>query len=372
MNHSMQFNRPQIQGIYRDVKKLLSDHNLLIDAFDAVRETKYATSKNLTIKHIDDCIDYAASRSQDVANLVVFYKLLSFLVKNKSIDRGVVNDIIQIHINSHCRPDFYGVFSIEQDGQWMIDWKLNDTFDERNRVTKFDKEIGFVIPEPFIEVMNSTFLCLNKGSLISAMSLMLVALEPALWDHLSTRGISRGTIIEYPKAVIASLGWNGTDFNFAIKNHDRSNKPLSVTGVTDLVIERRDSPVGPTFKLEVDPKYYDWFSDQTDPKITTASGKLNEAIQRARKAGLLTNAWEPDLDNTFRVLRNELVHESVRYNDVNIETPYGPLPLQDLSRNLDLCLFFISRIIQYISQVYFEVGLTRLADSKFWPDVTVL
>jgi len=101
------------------------------------------------------------------------------------------------------------------------------------------------------------------------------------------------------------------------------------------------------------------YSDDDDKNIETKDVMgLGVALQRARKEGLLE--WDRELDETFRIIRNKLIHQATNYETIEIFTPYSNVMLGEISKQLDLTLFFINKIQEYISNAYYTIRIESL------------
>jgi hypothetical protein len=253
---------------------------------------------------------------------------------------------------------------IIQDGTWNIRYNFNGA--EFN-FPKYDYELKEIVPESIIEIFHSVVLCLQNGLNIAALSLALVALETTLWDHLATKGIKKETVMQkYPHPVTANVQWTpGTGYQLAIldRNRNPKNPPAPVTFEVEFyrtgsITEQNDVNYR-TLNAKVQDQFSLLISDDSEQvaELKESFG-LSVALQRARKEGLLD--WNEGLDRTFQTMRNKLIHQSSVYEDIDLYTPYANVKLGEISEKLELTLFFINRISEYISNAYYAIRMESL------------
>jgi hypothetical protein len=288
---------------------------------------------------------------------MLLFDIASYLVRHRIISVNEFSQIIDQVINSHNQGP--GFLVIRENGSWEVEWAIDS--DTALSVPKCELGIGEVVPEPMIEILQTVFLCLLSGSNLAALSLALVALETALWDHLSTKGITKTQEIEvFPHQVIAELEWDGTRFHLQLLDHTGTPRVPAATGTVTFEINRTAWTRANTkrvLEVVIDDGFSDWISNpdgSTTKRRETAT--LNVALERARKEGLI-QVWDQHLDEAFRVLRNNLIHQTTDSESVELETPFGTVTLGEFTERPELVLFFVRRIVEYVSDAYFDYCL---------------
>jgi hypothetical protein len=272
----------------------------------------------------------------------------------------LLQELLQTQINSNGSTHELLI----QDGTWEVKFTFGDA---DFRFPKYDYELKEIVPESIIEIFHSVVLCLQNGLNIAALSLSLVALETTLWDHLALRGIRKETDMEnFPHPILASVSWdpiNGFQLSIMDENHlpKVPTDPVSFeivfnrTGLT----KEQDGRQYRYLNAKVEEQYSLIISDATDKTTETKEAfGLSVALQRARKAGLLT--WDQELDTTFQILRNKLIHQATDYEDIEILVPNGKIKLGEISQKMELTLFFINRIKKYVSDAYYTIRIEGL------------
>lgn len=357
----MQLESSQVKKIYTEVKRVVPREDIL-DAFYAASEIKPGKRENLSISFVDEAITLISTVADNPEHLITFFGTLSTLVQRNVISASKLNEILNENVNNR-KDRSSSMLHIEDDGKWILQWNIkNGEVIEIDSLPKFDVGVGYVVPEPIIEILNSAFLCLNEGALLSGLALVLVTLEPTLWDHLFIKGIRKTSykIAEYKNSVKGCITWSAASNSIVLQNSDGSVKVPANNKPVQFSVNRKDFGTEPKFDLIIEPEFVDIFSDNSTAKEEREEGgKLATAIQRARKEGLI-NAWDRALDDSFRTLRNDIAHNSINYEEIKIKTPYAIINLSDLAHNRDVCLFFIRRIITYISDAYSELVIFRI------------
>jgi len=363
MKHSLQLSPPQVHGLYDRIKKSLSDKTPLKEAYLASTNIPGHSIGELPVSGIDEHIDFVAGRGAG-PDAQLLFDILSHLARLKALSVDDINGIADQLIN---RADSPGRLVINDHGIWDLQWEVGPP--DRTAtlsICKYDPEIGEVVPEPIAEILQSMVLCLRSGSNLAALSLALVAFEAALWDHLSIKGIGKAKQVDkYPLSVRASLKWDGKQYTLELFDHAGALRAPAAGGEISFEVFRTSYLEGGThrvLRVLVDDAYADWLSC-SDGKTTEKGDPegFNVALQRARKERLLTvGNWDRQLDETFRVLRNDLIHRSSDHQDIEVHTPYGMVKLDEFAEKQELALFFITRIMRYISDAYYELQIENL------------
>jgi hypothetical protein len=359
--HSLQLSSDQFMGCYQAIKRGLGNADALKQSYLVLADNINVTIDKLPIKKIDDHIEFIASRGATPELAVLLFGMISFLDRNHSIPSDVLGEIISQQINSNGATRELFI----QDGTWNIKYAFGGA---EFLFPKYDYELKEIVPESIIEIFQSVVLCLQNGLNIAALSLALVALETTLWDHLALKGIKKETETEiYPNPITASISWdsvNGYSMSIVDKNNLPKTPPVPVS--FDIVFNRtgftkkQDGRIVRFLNARVEDQYSLFLSDEMDKtvEIKDVHG-LSVALQRARKEGLID--WDQGLDETFHIMRNKLIHQATDYEDIEIFTPNGNVKLGEFSQNLQLTLFFINRIKNYISEAYYIIRLESLA-----------
>lgn len=360
MKHSLELTSSQIEQLYQAIKRKLEDKVQLRAAYLAVVDVPPAPPEKLTVRAIDDHIDFIRSRSVEPEHTMLLFDMASYLAREHILSINELTGIVDRVINSSSADP--GVLVIRESGGWEIEWAVDDN--TTLSIPKYEWEIGEVVPEPMVEILQTAVLCLQSGSNLAALSLALVALETALWDHLSTRGINKGQEIEvFPHKVIANLEWDGAAFHLQLLDHTGTRRIPPTTGRISFEINRTSWMKGSNqrvLQVMINDAVSDWLSnpnDSTTKRRETAT--LNVALERARKEGLI-DVWDQHLDDAFRVLRNNLMHQSTDSQSVEVDTPFGTVALGEFTENRELVLFFMRRIMEYVGDAYQDFCLANI------------
>lgn len=356
MAHSLQLNGAQIRDLYQKIKNK-ADMVSLKKAYLKFADNLNIPIAELNISRIDDNIDFIASRSSNPQHTCLLLNMLSYMVQMRMLPIDELRVIIKEVMN--CSRDL-NCIGIMEDGTWTIVWQVKSD-DSSIFVQKLNPEFNEIVPESIIGILNSAFLCFAKESYLAALSLVLVALEATLWDHLFyTKSIGKiEKNIIYPNKVSANIRWDGSEYKLKIFDASGSEKVPLLTDDFDVDIyhtsQLKDSKR--VLKIFINDSYSHLLSDSSNEQVKEKeSAGLNKALQLARTNGLI-EVWESHLDETFRILRNNLVHQSNDHNKIQINTLYGQVKLSEFSEEPQLALFFIKRVIEYISDAYYDCGL---------------
>lgn len=352
MRHSLKLTSSQTGQLYQSIKRRLGDGDLLRTAYLAVVDAPPVPPGKLDISTVDEHVDFIQSRGARPEHTMLLLDIGSYLVRERILSVHEFTDIFgQVTRNDSGGP---GLLVIRENGSWEIEWDIDSN--TTLSIPKYELGIGEVVPEPMVEILQTAVLCLQSGSNLAALSLALVALETALWDHLSTRAITKGQEIEvFPHKVIANLEWDGTAFRLQLFDHTGTPRVPPARGRIAFEIKRtswmRDSTQR-VLEVLIDDAFSDWISnpdESTTERRETAT--LNVALERARKKGLI-EVWDQHLDEAFRVLRNNLMHQSTDSQSVEVDTPFGTVVLGEFAENRELVLFFMRRIVEYVGDAY--------------------
>jgi hypothetical protein len=362
MKHSLKLERDQFHGIYRELRGIISSTTLravFLDIADNLPEKK----ETFSLADIDQRMNFIRDRGCKTTDTQILNRLMAKLVKDRILSATAVNEIYGRFVNQPART--FGKILIKDDSVWVVSWGVDGDDDNDYSLSKYDLDISEVVPESIIEIIRSVFVCVNSGSYVAAMSLALVALEGALWDHLTIRNIDKNITIErYPHRVLATLAWDGTDYNFELRDDKGNTKVPSTPGSISFEIERTSSKSGDKryLTIEVDDNHSDWLSIADDVQIEEKEkGTLSNAIERARKEGLIPiDAWTPELDRVLITLRNNLVHQSNEIENKKFSSPFGEINMAEFYENSSFVMFFIRAIMKYIEEAYYDIGISKL------------
>lgn len=358
--HSLQLGTAQFMDFYKSVKNGLANMDTLKQSYLTLADNIEIPLDELAIKKIDDHIEFIAAMGAVPDDAVLLFGMISFLDRIHAIAPDALQQILQQQVNSNS----VGYELLIQNGTWEVKLSFGGA---EFRFPKYDYELKEIVPETIIEIFQSVVLCLQNGLNIAALSLALVALETTLWDHLALRGIKKETELEmYPHSVIASISWEPAQgYGLSISDEKHLEKlpaapvAFEVTFNRTGRIKKEGKKIIRYLNAKVEDQYSLLLSDDTDRIMETKDiSGLSVALQRARKEGLLD--WDQGLDETFHVLRNHLIHQATDYEDIVITTPNGSFKLGEISKKLELTLFFISRIKNYISDAYYAIRFEGL------------
>lgn len=362
MKHSLKLERDQFYSIYRELKNIVPAKTLR-SAFLAIADNLPKEKETLTLADMDQRMNFIRDRGCRINDTQILNRLIAKLVKDQVLSATAANEIFERFAPQHSNGN--GKLLIKDDSVWVISWVIEEGDDTDYSLSKYDIDISEVVPESIIEIVRSIFVCVNSGSYVAAMSLALVVLEGALWDHLATKSIDKNVTIEkYPHRVKAVLSWDGSNYQFELRD-DRGKIKIPVgPGTIDFEIARTGSKSGEKryLSLELEDKYSDWLSIADDVSIEEKEkGTFSNAIERARKEGLIPlDAWTPELDRVLVTLRNNLVHQANELENKKFPSPFGEINMAEFYENSTLVMFFIRAIMKYIEQAYYDLGISKL------------
>ncbi len=363
MKHSLKLEREQFHGIYREIKNNIQSSTLRA-AFLAIADNLPEKKDTLTIADIDQRMTFIRDRGCKITDTQILNRLIAKLVKDKSISANIVNEIYGRFVPQS--EDVSGKVLIKDDSVWVISWSAEGDDDEDYSLSKYDLDINEVIPESIVEIIRSVFVCINTDSYVAAISLALVALEGALWDHLATKNIGKKVTTEkYPHHVFATLTWDGSSYHLDLKDDQGNIKTPSALGSINFEIVKTGSKSGEKrfLSIEVDDNHSDWLAISNDVQIEEREkDTLSNAIERARKENLIPiDAWTLELDRVLIDLRNNMVHLSNKIESKKFPSPFGEINMAEFYDTPTLVMFFIRAIMKYIEHAYYDIGLSKLS-----------
>lgn len=251
---------------------------------------------------------------------------------------------------------------IDVDGRWSVVWELKSDTGEGSQVSLF----WYIPPEqsnvPVVPVVILDYVAasvgLSRGNLIlPALAVLLIALESALWDELAARSVSRNS----DRITYAAVEWHLKrvgELRVVLMSGGGTDRQLREMSPTETVCQIRkinSNASKATLQLELAAELTEFLaSDREETRETFVEKGLSEAVQRARKAGILA-AVPSQLDETIIKLRNNLVHLPSRgILDPHIPDPTGGqfTNLEELRINQELLSGLISVIVELINGVY--------------------
>ena len=170
MRHSLYLEVSQIEELYKAIKVQLKDSNLLKQAYLSVSDKPIPLNK-LKISKIDTDMEFRAGLSSiDIKFTFPLFGMISYMAKTSALSVNRISRILDSVVN-HTNNEL-GYLAIDDDGILSIQWEMqtpdiNTSFS----VFKFEREIGEIVPEPIIEILQSAFLCLQNGANLAALSL---------------------------------------------------------------------------------------------------------------------------------------------------------------------------------------------------------
>jgi hypothetical protein len=359
MMHSLRLEISQFNDLYQKIKARAEESDLKEAYLHFSNESNISIAE-LNIRRIDEHIEFIARRGAKPQDTSLLLNMLSHMAQKRMLPIEELRIAVKEVINTPTRG--LNFINLEEDGTWTINWQVaSDSFS----VLKLDPDLNEIVPESLIEILDSAFLCFKNRSGLAALSLVLVAIEATLWDHLLySKGISRIQEFEtYPNRNLAKIEWDGSEYK--LKIFDVSGALIIPPAIASFDVEiqhtsqlRNNS--NRVLQITINDSYSSWLSDSSNKQIEKKeSSGLGTALQRARKEGLI-QIWDKYLDDTFRILRNNLVHQSTDHSSIQVKTPFGDIKLNELSREPSLTLFFIHRVIRYISDAYYDCRLQNL------------
>jgi hypothetical protein len=364
MDHSLKLESNQLLKIYQRLKDLIPTDlfkKVFLDSADNINKP----INKVTLAEIDERIGFICGRGCQVKDCEIIYRMISLIASGKIISLEDLNQLLTQTLNDvNPKRIPHRTLAVREDGTWEIIWQIPEMADGYS-ISKFDAEIGEIIPESVVEILQSVFICILSQSYIAAMALALVALEATLWDHLALVNFDKKVVIEkFPHRVSAKLKWDGNQYLLSLIDHTGTPKSPNNTGSINFEIARTGMTSGNLrlLSVEIEDSVSEWLSTSDDcTQEEKERGTLSTAIKKARKEGLIPdNIWTSNLDNTIIALRNNLMHQSSDVTAMLLTTPHGEFRIGEISEHLNLLMFFVERIIQYIKYAYYEIGIANL------------
>jgi hypothetical protein len=342
----------QLKPALDEVVRLLSgDEHLLVQAFVSVADP------GAKVKTLDDVRTRLHGMSMGKGIPWALFDTISALLRLlPGPTRTGIAEAFSIdtkHSYERLRPDV--------DGRWTVVWDLNLDSTEANQVSLFwyippDQSNVPVVPLPTLDYISASVGLARDNLILPALSLLLMALESALWDDLGARSISR----QSDRVTYVPVEWRLKRISnrLVMTSSGGADRDLGEMSTFENTCEIRkiygsDSRV--VLQLELDAGLSGFLaSDREEMRETYVDKGLSEAIQRARKAGLL-DAVISQLDDTIVKLRNNLVHLPSRgVLEPPISDPAGGefTNLEELRNNRELVNGLIPLIVGLINDVY--------------------
>lgn len=300
--------------VKRQINSLLDilsgNEHLLVESFLAVSRVGEKS------KSVDDVRNHLRVILMNPGTPWVLYNMIAHL--SKKLPPQMQKTIISTLCFDTGRA--YERLQLSSTGIWQVTWQVDQHADPDDQNVALDWYIppdadkAPIVPTAIIDYVASCVSLLRGDLLLPATSVLLIALESALWHALAARGVSRYS----ERTTYAPTKWmfrkvsqkliieiSGSD-----KNIDDIESTLGIYPAAGN-FEARFSGFENSkaiIRMEVDTPLKDFFSSSVeDLKETFPDKGLSEAIQRARKVGLLENiAFQ--FDDTIIRLRNNLVH----------------------------------------------------------------
>jgi len=209
------------------------------------------------------------------------------------------------HSYEMLRPDI--------DGRWSVAWELNSETAEANQVSLFwyippDQSNVPVVPVVTLDYIAASIGLFRDNLILPALALLLMALESALWDDLAARSVSRHS----DRVTYIPVEWRLKrvgDQRLVLMLEGRTDRELRDMSAAERIcrirkINSNDSKA--VLQLELTEQLTQFLaSDREEARETYVEKGLSEAVQRARKTGILA-AVPSQLDETIIKLRNNL------------------------------------------------------------------
>lgn len=258
------------------------------------------------------------------------------------------------HSYETLRPDV--------DGRWSVAWELSTDSAEGNQVSLFwyippDQSNVPVVPVVTLDYIAASIGLSRNNLILPALALLLMALESALWDELAARSVSRHS----DRVTYVPVEWRLKrvgEQRLVLISEGRTDRELREMSAAETICQIRkiySSDSKATLQLELADGLTQFLaSEQEAARETYVEKGLSEAVQRARKAGILA-AVPSQLDDTIIKLRNNLVHLPSRgVLDPHIPDPTGGqfTNLEQLRNNQGLINGLLPVIVELINGVY--------------------
>jgi len=340
------------------ISLLGGDSHLLVKAFTS------AVSPSIKVNSVNDVKNQLRlmSMSRDIP--WALFDTISALIE--SLPRPTKKDVVEEMGIATNRP--YEKLRPDINGRWRVVWRIDD------RAASEDAEISLdwyvppdqsgapVVPTAIIDYIAGSVSLLRGDLVLPSAALLLIALESALWDDLAAKSISRHS----DRVTYTPATWH----------FKRIGEKLVLTtgGGTDRDLRDMDDAVGfspaqgtcemrklytngskVSLQLDVDSVLVGFLaSEREETRVTFADKGLSEAIQRARKAGVLA-AVPSQLDETMVKLRNNLIHlPSKGVLDPPVPDPTSGtfVSLTELQQEPQLVKGLMPLIVELINTIY--------------------
>lgn len=346
-------NWSQLKQPLQEVVALLSgDDHLLVQAY------KSATGSQSKANSVAEVKSQLHGMSMGVGIPWILFDTISNLVLSlpKPTRKQVVETFIISTKHSH------ETLRIDADGRWSVVWELNSGPGEENQVSLFwyippDQSNVPVIPVVILDYIAASVSLSRDNLILPALALLLVALESALWDELAARSVTRHS----DRVTYIPVEWRLKrvgDQRLVFISGGGTDRELREMSTSERVCQIRkvntnDSVA--TLEIELAADLTEFLaSEQEQTRETYVEKGLSEAVQRARKMGILA-AVPSQLDETIIKLRNNLVHlPSGGILDPQVPDPTGGnfTSLEALRSNPELLSGLTPVIVQLINGIY--------------------
>jgi hypothetical protein len=359
MNDRFSPNWDQVRSPLDSLISLLAgDGHLLVKAFASV------ASPSIKVSSVNDVKTQLRLMSMGRSTPWPLFDSISALIQ--SLPRPTRKDIIEEVSIVTNRP--YEKLRPDINGRWRVVWQIDE------RATPEDGEVSLdwyappdqsgapVVPATIIDYVAGSVTLLRGDLVLPSAALLLIALESALWDDLAAKSISRHS----DRVTYIPVTWHFKRVG--------ENLVLTTPGGTDRHLRDMDAIVGfspaqgtcemrklytngakVSLQLEVDSVLVGFLASEHEETRETFTDKgLSEAIQRARKAGILITV-PSQLDETMVKLRNNLIHLPSRgVLDPPVPDPTGGtfVSLNELQQEPQLVKGLMPLIVELINTIY--------------------